>query len=255
MTNYGVDMTKEFSIEIAAEQFESLSDIEKEYYEQQGDKYVATSLLPLKSALELEKAKREPFKGLNAEEAKKALELSKTIDFDIDKAREALRQQAENERKGLIEKGDFDKALTHAQEEAEAKIKAAESRVSGIAQGFGRKQIELMMRDNGVKDTLADLATIAVLEQVKIRERDGEIEFVNNDGIGDAADFKKIISGLKETRGDLFKSEQLTGSGANGNGGGGGAARRGKWDDLNRAGRAEAIREHGNLEEARRHYQ
>lgn len=246
-------MAKEFTIDITAEQFNALTDVEKEYYEQDGEGYTASSLKGLTNALKEEKAKREAFKGLNAEEAKKALELQKQIgDFDIEAAKEALAEKKANEHKQLIEKGDFDKARDAYQSEADAKIQASEARLKSIVNRFAEKELELKLRDAGVIDGLADLAVVGVLEQVAIKEIDGKIEFINKDGIGDAADLDAIIGNLKETRAALFESTRLAGSGATGANGNGASS--GKWADLSNNEKVAAITTHGGRDEALKHY-
>lgn len=139
------------------------------------------------------------FEGLDAAEAKKALEEMKKV-----------------EDKKLADKGKFEELLKKIQDEADGKISAAQSDKDKILSDLKRERLTTFLVQKGVlpdraKYALGDIDALTEL----VAENDG-FALKLKDGIGDAKEMDGVIQGLKTTSPFLFAAQNASGSGASG---------------------------------------
>lgn len=241
-------------IEVTAEQFKELDEKIQGFYVESEGKYVLDGIHGMQTALQKERDRNKTFSGINPDEAKNALALAGSIDFDPDEARAALALKQELDQKKLVDAGEFDKAKEKIVNEYQEKLDNAQKAKSKLLNTYGHVQLQDALEKGGVRPELKDLVATNLLQSaIQIGEKDGEIVFTNKDAVDSIADLDAIITDMKGTRAELFTSTHTPGSGAIGNGNGVGAGK--KWSDLSRSEKTAAIREHGGREEAQTHYQ
>lgn len=221
-------------IEITKEAFEGLEDSIKQFYtETSKGSYelegVGGKIRGLKSDLE----RFEGFKGLNPEEAKKAVETLKSLGVDEEAIKQALDFKKKADEKKVIDKEGYDallevkqkaydEAVKRIEDEKTAAIKEWEDKYTNLFGNLKTEAVTNFLTGKGVLADRADLALNDVLGDLELEFTDGKKNLKKKDGIGDAKELDELIGNLKTKRPYLFKSETASGSGASGSEGNGG---------------------------------
>lgn len=227
---------------LTEDQFNGLDDSQKSYYTLHEGQYELDGIGAKVRGLETDKQKYEGFKGLNAAEARKAVETLKTLGVDEETIRQALDIKKKADEKKLIDKGDIEaiKQAVRAEYEGDnGKLTKLSGEYSNLKSGLLERELSMQLMQNGVRKEYADLARLRVGSEFDLAIEGNETKLTLKDA---AKTFDGVINDLKTNYPALFEPSNASGSGASGsNGNGGGSAR--KWADLSRSEKTAAIRD------------
>ena len=206
------------------EQFNGLADEQKSLYKLHDGKYELEGIGAKVRGLQDDNKRFEGFKGLNAEEAKKAVDTLKSLggEFDAEMLKAALATHKKVEEKKLIDKGDYDKALGLKENEYNTNLSKVNSELDSFKSGFLQEKLALKLIEKGVLADRVNYAQMAIAPNVETVMDNGKLDLQIKSGIGNAASLDELIEGMKATSPFFFAPNGASGSGASGSEGNGG---------------------------------
>lgn len=221
-TAYGRAVTN-MSIKIAKAEYEALPDSVKPKFTQDGDAYV----LQEEDVEGLKKSKAE----ILEEKKKIQAERDELAKFKAEKEAEA----AKNKQSELEAKGEYEKALAEKEKAWAERYEAEKAEKSAMLADVHRERLENeLIKRGALPDRASYLVGDLIGETELFKGENGRYAIKKKGGIGDAAEFDGLISGMKESKGFFFQATNASGSGASGSqqqsSGGSSQWTRAQWD-------------------------
>ena len=174
------------------------------------------------------------FKGLNYQEVQEALQTQKSL-----------------REKELIKKGDYDTAKAELERASDARYKELATQFDTFLQKNAYKTLQAELISLGVDAGYSeDFAELLVLRHLQPTQKDGEITWINKNGVGDTANIAQIVEEYRVSKPRYFVSNLTAGSGASGSNGNGGNAKtmsKVQWDAMGVKEQAAFIKSGGSI--------
>lgn len=211
-------------IEITPEAYNALEEpLKAAYVQGKEGKYELEGVAGMVRGFQTDLNKFEKFKGMNADEAKEAVEILKSLGVKVDAEtlKKALDTQQKAEQKKLIDKGEYDKALALETQGLRDELTTARTELDGYKGGFLGRELDLKLIEAGVMPDRVRYARGEIAGNAESVLENGELSVRLKSGVGDLA---TAIEGLKTSAPFLFAASTASGSGASGSSGNGGGS-------------------------------
>lgn len=164
--------------------------------------------------------------------------------FPFDEAKAALEARRKAEEESLVKKGEFEKLYEQRAKAYEEKLESERRERTRMESTLKQEKLALALIEKGVLPDRVHYLVKELGEQVELGTTDTGFVLRKSNGIGDAEEFNLLIEDVKAKSPFFFAANIATGTGGAGSNGSGAVSSR-KWDDLNGAEKAVAIREAG----------